>query len=150
MRNQVFSKNLVSLFREEEYMKTYRITVNGEVYEVTVEEMNGPASGIAPPRVTAPAPAPAPPVSASQTAPKSAPAPAPSSGGKEIQAPMPGKILAVEVVPGDTVKNGAVLVILEAMKMENDIMATGDGTVKSVNVKVGDSVNTGDVLVVIG
>jgi glutaconyl-CoA decarboxylase len=63
---------------------------------------------------------------------------------------MPGKILAVKAVPGDEVKSGTVLVILEAMKMENDIMATADGTIKSVNVQVGDSVNTGDVLIVLG
>jgi len=135
-------------------MKTYQVTVNGEVYEVTIEEVKGPTSGVVPSRVAAPAPAPAPaaPVSAQQTTPKTAapaPFPAASSGGKKIQAPMPGKILAVKAVPGDVVKNGAVLVILEAMKMENDIMAPADGTVKSVNVKEGDSVNTGDVLVVL-
>jgi glutaconyl-CoA decarboxylase len=62
---------------------------------------------------------------------------------------MPGKILDIKVTPGDVVKSGTVLVILEAMKMENDIMAPADGTVRAINVKEGDSVNTGDVLVVI-
>jgi glutaconyl-CoA decarboxylase len=63
---------------------------------------------------------------------------------------MPGKISTINVKPGDSVKSGEVLLILEAMKMENDIMASADGTVQSVNVNVGDSVNTGDALVVIG
>jgi biotin carboxyl carrier protein len=143
-------------------MKTYRVTVNGEVYEVTVEEVKSPTTGVASSHVATPVPPPTPtqPVSAPQTTPKpappppapaSAPAPTPAAGtgGKEIQAPMPGKILAVKAAPGDAVKSGTVLAILEAMKMENDIMAPADGTVKAVNIKVGDSVNTGDVLVVI-
>jgi glutaconyl-CoA decarboxylase len=62
---------------------------------------------------------------------------------------MPGKILAVNVVPGDTVAGGSVLLILEAMKMENDILAPMDGTVKAVKVQSGDTVNTGDLLVVL-
>ena len=136
-------------------MKTYRVTVNGEVYEVTVEEVKAPTSGVAPARVAPPASPPAPPVSRPQAPPKpvspppSAPAPAAGSGGKEVQAPMPGKILDVKVTSGDAVKSGTLLAILEAMKMENDIIAPIDGTVKSVNVSTGDSVNTGDVLVVI-
>ena len=66
-----------------------------------------------------------------------------------MQAPMPGKVLVVNVAPGAAVKRGTVLLVLEAMKMENDIMAPVDGTIKAVNVSVGSSVNTGDVLVVI-
>jgi len=142
-------------------MKTYRVTVNGEVYEVTVEEVKSPATGVPSSHVATPAPPPTPtqPVSAPQTTPKLAPpppapapaptpisAPAAGTGGKKIQAPMPGKILAVKTAPGDAVKSGTVLVILEAMKMENDIMAPADGTVKAVNIKEGDSVNTGDIL----
>jgi biotin carboxyl carrier protein len=146
-------------------MKTYRVTVDGQVYEVTVEEMQTP--GIIPPRVTASVP-PVPPVQAQVVtpkvtpkpvsppstpvpapAPKPAPAPVAGGGGKSVQAPMPGKILVVNVAPGVVVKRGAVLLILEAMKMENDIMAPVDGTIKAVNVSVGSSVNTGDVLVVI-
>lgn len=163
IRNQVVEKTRV-FFQKGGFMKTYRVTVNGEVYEVTVEEVKGSVTGAAPSHVAAPAPppAPTPPVSAPQTTPKpvppppapasaSAPTPTPAAetGAQEIQAPMPGKILAVKAAPGDVVKRGAVLAILEAMKMENDIMAPADGTVKAVNVKVGDSVNTGDVLVVL-
>ncbi len=139
-------------------MKTYRVTVNEEVYEVTIEEVKVPTQSVAPPRTATPAstPVPTPSVSPPQATPKpappppaSAPTPIISTGGKEVQAPMPGKILAIKVVAGDVIKSGSVLIILEAMKMENDIMAPVDGTVKSVNVSVGDSVNTGDILVVI-
>jgi biotin carboxyl carrier protein len=142
-------------------MKTYRVTVNGEIYDVTVEEVH---PGVLPSRRTVPVPAPAPvPVAApapvaAAPAPKPAPvtpAPAPTlvpgtaSGGTEIQAPMPGKVLAMKVSAGKVVKSGEVLAILEAMKMENDIVAPVDGTIQSINVNVGDSVNTGDVLIVI-
>jgi biotin carboxyl carrier protein len=152
---------------EDLIMKTYRVTVDGQVYEVTVEEVQTPE--IIPPRMTAPVPPPPPaqaPVATPKVTPKpavspplSTPAPAPTpkpvpvpvvgEGGKSVQAPMPGKILVVNVAPGAVVKRGAVLLILEAMKMENDIMAPVDGTIKAVNVSVGSSVNTGDVLVVI-
>ena len=127
-------------------MKTYQVTVDGQVYTVTVEEVKqGPSRAVAPAaqisRPAAPAPAPV-----------AAPAPTPmtaAAGGGTLQAPMPGKILSVKVKQGDTVKIGDVILILEAMKMENDIMAPADGKVKAVNVKEGDSVNTGDILIVI-
>ena len=116
-------------------MKHYTITVNGIPYNVTVEET---AAGAAPAPAAAPAPkaTPAP-------APKAAPA---ASGSVAVNAPMPGTILDVKVAPGAAVKAGDVLVILEAMKMENEIVAPQDGTVAAVNVKKGDSVNSGDVL----
>jgi len=136
-------------------MKTYRVTVEGETYEVTIEEVTGGAPRVMPPRPAAPTPPPpaakpvAPPKPATSPQPTPPPAPKPTSGigGKGIQAPMPGKIVAVNVTPGAVVKSGTVLLILEAMKMENDIMASADGTVKAVHAKVGDSVSTGDVLV---
>jgi len=136
-------------------MKTYQVTVNGQVFEVTVEEMAAGATTIpAAPKVQ-PVAAPKP---ASQPAPQAAPkpaAPAPKSaaaapaGGKTIQAPMPGKIMKINFTTGTTVKRGDVLLVLEAMKMENDIMAPADGTIASINVNPGDSVNTGDTLVVL-
>jgi biotin carboxyl carrier protein len=113
-------------------MKYYNITVNGVAYSVSVEET---AAGAAP--VAAPA-APA--------APKAA-APAGAAGAVTVKAPMPGNILDVKVAAGASVKAGDVLVILEAMKMENEIVAPQDGTVASVNVNKGDTVNSGDVLV---
>ena len=136
-------------------MKTYQVTVNGQVFEVTVEEMAAGATTIpAAPKVqpvAAPKPAPQP---APQAAPKPAAAPAPKpaaaapAGGKTIQAPMPGKIMKINFTTGTSVKRGDVLLVLEAMKMENDIMAPADGTIVSINVNPGDSVNTGDTLVV--
>ena len=120
-------------------MKYYNITVNGVAYSVSVEET---AAGAAP--VAA---APAAPV-----APKAAPAAAPkaatgAAGAVTVKAPMPGNILDVKVAAGASVKAGDVLVILEAMKMENEIVAPQDGTVASINVNKGDTVNSGDVLV---
>ena len=117
-------------------MKYYNITVNGVAYSVSVEET---AAGVAPVAAAAPA-APA--------APKAAPAPAAGAAGAvSVKAPMPGNILDVKVSAGASVKAGDVLVILEAMKMENEILAPQDGTVASVNVNKGDTVNSGDVLV---
>ena len=113
-------------------MKYYNITVNGVAYSVSVEET---AAGAAPVAAAAPA-APA--------APKAA---AGAAGAVAVKAPMPGNILDVKVKAGASVKAGDVLVILEAMKMENEILAPQDGTVASVNVNKGDTVNSGDVLV---
>ena len=132
-------------------MKTYQVTVDGQVYEVTVQEAT---PGVTPtPTAPAPvAPASAQPVTVPQPAPQPAPAPKPqasSVGGTSVQAPMPGKVLTIQVSQGANVKSGDVLLILEATKMENDIVAPTDGNVASINVQTGDSVNTGDVLVVI-
>ena len=119
-------------------MKYYNITVNGVAYSVSVEET---AAGAAP--VAA---APAAPKAPAAPAPKAA-APAAAAGAVSVKAPMPGNILDVKVAAGASVKAGDVLVILEAMKMENEIVAPQDGTVASVNVHKGDTVNSGDVLV---
>ncbi len=132
--------------KEKEEMKNYNITVNGTVYAVEVEEVGGSAAPAAP-RAAAPAAAPAPaPKAAPAPAPKAA-APAPAAGAQTISSPMPGTVLDVKVTPGQAVKSGDVLVILEAMKMENEIMAPADGTVDTVPATKGASVNTGDVLV---
>lgn len=124
-------------------MKKYNVTVNGTAYEVTLEAVDASEVKASPAPAAAPAAAPAP-------APAAAPA-APVSGGKEtVSSLMPGNILAVNVANGAAVKKGDVLMILEAMKMENEIMSPCDGTILSVNVTKGASVETGAVLCVIG
>ena len=118
-------------------MKNYTITVNGNVYEVTVEEgFTGAASA---PKAAAPAPKAAPAAAAPA-------APAGAAGAVAVTAPMPGKILGVKASAGQAVKRGQVLLILEAMKMENEIVAPQDGTVATINVAVGDSVEPGATL----
>ena len=121
-------------------MKKYRVTVNGTVYEIELEELTGAAP-------SAPAaPAAAAPAAAAPAAPAPAAAPA---GGEQVTSPMPGTILAVNVAVGDTVKRGQVLMILEAMKMENEIMCPCDGKIASVNASKGSSVESGTLLCVI-
>jgi biotin carboxyl carrier protein len=137
-------------------MKYFTITVNGNTYEVSVEEAAGftpaavnvpKAAPVAAPKPVAAAPAPA-------AAPKAAPAPAPqpaapaanAAGSVKVNSPMPGKILAAKATVGQTVKRGDVVLILEAMKMENEIVAPQDGTVASINVTVGQSIEAGDLL----
>ena len=122
-------------------MKNYRITVNGTSYDVTVEELSGGAAPAAAP-VAAPVAAPAP---AAAPAPSKA-APAGGAGSIEVSEPMPGKILAVKANVGDSVKKGQVILILEAMKMENEVVAPEDGTIASIDVTVGASVESGDTL----
>ena len=112
-------------------MKNLIVTVNGVAYNVTVEEGTG-----APVAAAAPVAAPA-----------AAPAPAAAAGAVSVTAPMPGNILDVKVKAGDSVKAGDTLLILEAMKMENEISAPQDGTIASVNVRKGDVVNSGDLLI---
>ncbi len=104
-------------------MKKYRVTVNGTAYEIELEELTG----------AAPAPAPA-----------AAPA-----GGEQVTSPMPGTILDVKVSQGASVKKGDVLMILEAMKMENEIMCPCDGKVASINATKGAAVESGTLLCVI-
>ena len=105
-------------------MKNYTITVNGNVYDVTVEEGTGNGAPAA-----------------------KAAAPAGAQGAVKVNAPMPGKILKVNAAAGAAVKKGDVLVVLEAMTMENDICAPQDGTVATVECAAGDSVESGKVLV---
>ena len=125
-------------------MKNYTITVNGNVYEVTVEE--GASTGAAPAAGAAAPVAPkAAPASSAAAAPKTALSGA--SGSVVVSAPMPGKILGVKAAVGQAVKKGDVVAVLEAMKMENEIVAPSDGTVASVNVSAGDSVEAGATLV---
>lgn len=122
-------------------MKNYRITVNGTAYDVAVEELGGSAAPVA---ASAPAAAP---VAAAPAAPAAAPAPASTGAGSiTVTAPMPGKILAVKASVGQAVKKGDVVLILEAMKMENEVVAPEDGTVASVDVAVGAAVEAGDTL----
>jgi biotin carboxyl carrier protein len=130
---------------EETMSKKYNITVNGSTYEVEVEEVGGAPVVTSAAPVAAPAPVPTP---APAPAPASAPAGgAPSAGATVVEAPMPGTILDVKVSPGQTVAGGDVLLILEAMKMENEIVATQAGTVDAILVSKGTAVNAGDGLV---
>lgn len=130
-------------------MRKFNVTVNGKTYEVDVEEIGGAASApvaaapVAAP-VAAPTPAPAP-----AAAPAPAPAAAPAGEGTKVTAPMPGSIVSIKVNVGDKVTADSLVVVMEAMKMENEIFAGVDGTVTSVVVSAGATVNTGDVLVTI-
>ena len=109
-------------------MNKYRVIVNGTEYEVEIEKITGDAPFASAPETKAPA------------------APAGGVGGDRIAAPIPGTILSVKAASGQKVKSGQVLMILEAMKMENEIMAPFDGTVTTVNVKEGDNVESGTLL----
>ena len=126
----------------------YEITLNGRIYEVEVELTE--AMMMQEFQSYAPAPA-APAAPVVEAAPSAAPAAAPAvtGAGEKVDSPMPGTILKVNVAAGQTVNEGDLLVILEAMKMENEIFAPKNGTVTQVLVEKGASVNTGDVLVVI-
>ncbi|MEW6243082.1 MAG: biotin/lipoyl-containing protein [Bacillota bacterium] len=127
-------------------MKKYRVIVNGEVFEVVIEEQGGDSKPDKPEsRPAAAAPAQAEREKAAAPAPKRTAAP----GENQITAPMPGVILDVKVDVGSEVKSGTVMFILEAMKMENEIQSPFEGRVKSLEVTKGASVNTGDVLAVI-
>lgn len=143
----------------------YVATINGKKYEVEVEKLeayksldrNGVAAPAAPvlpasapvQRPAAPAPAPVAAAPAPAPAPAAAPAPkaAAPAGATTVEAPMPGKILNIKVSEGQAVKFGELVVIMEAMKMETEIVAPADGTVSKILVKAGDSVDTGAALV---
>jgi len=143
-------------------MKNYKVTVNGNTYEVGVEEIGGavsarpvPAAPVQraapPPPRTAPAPAPRP-APAPAPAPVSAPvaAPAPSVRSEDVLSPLPGTVLSVNVQVGDSVKMNQVLLIFEAMKMENEIVATRDGTVVKVYVVKGEALESGKPVIALG
>ena len=123
-------------------MRKFLVNVNGTSYEVEVEEI---AAGAAPAAASAPVAA----APAAAPAPVAAPVAAPA-GAASVTAPMPGNILDVKVKVGDVVSENTVVVLLEAMKMENEIFAGVNGKVTAVNVAKGATVNSGDVLVVIG
>ena len=128
-------------------IKKFNVTVNGTAYEVEVEEVKSAAAASAPkaaPKAAAPAPKPAAaPVAA-------APKAAAGAGEHSIDAPMPGKVVKLVAAEGAAVKAGEVLLILEAMKMQNEITADADGTVKKFNVAAGQSVKAHESLVIIG
>lgn len=135
-------------------MKKFKVTVNGKSYEVDVEELGtaAPAAPVtpapAPVAAASPAPTPAPAASAASSATQAAPkGPIPDSA-VVVKAPMPGQISAIKQESG-SVTRGSVILVLEAMKMQNDIPAPQDGTLTEVRVAVGDNVKTGDVLAVI-
>lgn len=128
-------------------MKKFNIRVNGKAYEVEVEEVGSSSSAPSQRPVSKPAPP-------KQTAPKAQPrkpaAPAPKavpSGAETINAPMPGTVVDIKVSEGDTVSEGDVLLLLEAMKMENEIMAPRAGKVTAINTSKGASVSAGEVLI---
>jgi len=124
-------------------MKNYKITVNGNTYDVGVEEVGGAPEikSVAPAAKPAPAPKAAP-KAAPKEAPKAAPA-SKSAAVEEIIAPMPGNVLSVNVASGDQVKSGQVLLIFEAMKMENELVAPRNGTVQDIFVAKGDVLESG-------
>lgn len=129
-------------------MKKFNVTVNGTAYDVEVNEVKGAAPAAAPKAAPAAAP---------KAAPKAAPAPAPAAaaapvpaGAETVKAPMPGKILSVAVSAGQAVKKGETLLILEAMKMQNEIAAPHDAVVSEVRVSANQTVSTGDDMVVLG
>lgn len=129
----------------------YKVTLNSKVYEVEVEE--GTAMLVDEYEAYVPAPAPAPvaaaPVPAAAPAPAPAPAAAPQAAGEVVASPLPGTVLQVKVSAGESVKAGQLLLIIEAMKMENEVLAPRDGTVAQIVAAKGATVNTGDALIVL-
>lgn len=128
-------------------MRKFVINVNGNSYEVEVEEVTEGGAVISSPVPRVQAPAAAAPKAASAKPAASAPKKAAPAGAVAVSAPMPGTILDIKVSEGQAVKKGDILMILEAMKMENEIVAPQDGTVAAIQVDKGASVNTGDALV---
>ena len=156
--NQLHAKKGKDVLKEMKYVAT----LNGKKYEVEIERVDeyrpldrgaqvsapAPILAAAPAPKAAPAPAAAPaPKAAPAPAPAPAPAAAPSAGGQTVEAPMPGKILDIKVKVGDAVSYGQCVIVMEAMKMETEIVAPAAGTVAAITVSTGDSVETGAVLV---
>ena len=119
-------------------MKNYTITVNGVAYNVTVEENTSGAPAVQVPAAPAP------------QAKQEAPATSSAEGSVKIEAPMPGNILDIKVSEGQKVASGETVIVLEAMKMENDIVAPKDGVIASINVNKGDTVEAGKLLITLG
>ena len=131
-------------------MRKFVINVNGKSYEVDVEEVKDGSIPVAAPPVSTPKAAPAAqsaPVIAPKEAPAAKPATNSNNGSIIIKSPMPGNIWDIKVNVGDTISKGQVLLILEAMKMENEIMAPQDAKVVSIPVTKGTTVNSGDILI---
>jgi len=134
-------------------MKKFRIRVNDKVFDVEVEEVAGEVPAVAAPASNhqpvaaprAPAPTPTPVAVPKPVSPAPAPAAAPAGTGA-VKSPLPGKVLKVVATPGGTYKKGDTLVVIEAMKMENEILAPRDCTVEEVLVEANQTVKTGDVL----
>jgi len=131
-------------------MKKFRVRVNGKEYEVEVEELAAsPSDGAAVSTYQRPTPAAQPAPTVAKAPPRPAAPAAPTADGAEtIAAPMPGTILEVKVQAGERIAKGQILMILEAMKMENEILAPHDGAIAEVRAVKGASVNAGDTLVV--
>ena len=127
-------------------MRKFIVQVNGVQYDVEIEEIGGACAPAAMPAAQSAPAAPAPSAPAPAAPAQSAPAAAQSVGGEAIKAPLPGTVLDIKVAPGQNVTKGDVLFVLEAMKMENEILAAHDGVIASVNVQKSSSVNSGDVL----
>jgi biotin carboxyl carrier protein len=132
----------------EDEMKKFNVKVNGTQYEVEIEEVNDGSKAVAAPSPAVSAPVAAPAATAAAAPQVTRPAAATAAAGTiSVTSPMPGTILKLRVAQGDAVKKGQTLLILEAMKMENEIVSPKDATVASVNVTKGASVNAGDLLV---
>jgi glutaconyl-CoA decarboxylase len=136
--------------------KTFRIVIDGVEYHVDVEELSSGNTGVtttaprtapAPVATSTPAPQPAPSAPAAPTAPAAPAARPAAAGGEAVLAPLQGKIWDVPVTSGDSVKAGDTLVVIEAMKMENEIVAPHDAVVGDIHVKKGDAVKSGDLLI---
>lgn len=122
----------------------YIVTLNGKNYEVIVDECEARVVSVSDAAAVAPAPVPAAPT------PAAAPSAASAASSDAVCCPMPGTVYSIKKRVGDTVKKGEPVVVLEAMKMENDIPAAADGVVKAIYVSEGQSVSTGDPLFLIG
>lgn len=125
----------------------YEVFLNNKKYEIEVDESSVALTGVS--SVAAPVSAPATPVTAPAQAQAPVSAPVASANGTSVPSPMPGTILSINVTNGQSVKSGDVLIVLEAMKMENDIVAPCDGVVKQILVTKGSTVDTDQTLVII-
>ncbi|NME35660.1 oxaloacetate decarboxylase subunit alpha [Fusobacterium sp. FSA-380-WT-3A] len=133
--------------QEEPMLRAYRVNVNGKSYEVEVEEIGAQATTAPVQPKAAPAPVAPAPTPKSEPTPTPAPAPTVSASGEIVEAPMPGTIVDIKVKVGDSVKEGDLVAVIEAMKMETDLYSTKTGVVKAINAGKGAQVNTGDAII---